>query len=401
LIIDSLENATESVNLGVPFGPLQFGLQYYPWAPGNAGDYPLKTDRSGAAQPHFAASLLYSAGNIISQTYIEYTNGHKGLEALLVGPTFANFPTIPIFVQDASTVFGFTNFRYSNGRFFFNAEVGFYQEFDRQSGLGVVRLPQPPPPQTYLPQTRYWELWAGMIECGAMAGPAKISLLWAYYPGPDRRGGKLIDRQPTIVPVFSPNGGVNVYLPYSLLLGYDYGAGNGSITRSSDHGFITDASTYGVRLDYAIAANLNAYATFLYASRISQGYGWGWIRPDPGTNLVSPALQYGNNGNPNYNLDFPNGNLVDLSFRVGAPNILERDLGYEIGGGIDWKLIEGYTFGARVAYWKPGGWFKYACVDRRQPNWDSNPNASNMCGINPNREIDPIFGLRCTLQVDF
>jgi hypothetical protein len=252
-----------------------------------------------------------------------------------------------------------------------------------------------------LPQTRYWELWGGVIECGAVVGPAKISFLWAYYPGPDRRGGKLIDRQPTVVPIFAAQGGVNLYFPYSLLLGYDYGSGNGSITRSSDHGFITDASTYGVRLDYAIAANLNAYATFLYARRVSQGYGWGWIRPDPGKNLISPALQYGNNADPVYNLDFPNGNLVDLSFRVGAPNILERDLGYEIGGGIDWKLIEGYTFGARVAYWKPGGWFNYACVDRRQHYWDSDPNASNMWGINPNREIDPIFGLRCTVQVDF
>ena len=86
---------------------------------------------------------------------------------------------------------------------------------------------------------------------------------------------------------------------------------------------------------------------------------------------------------------------MDLSFATRrAPNILERDLGYEIGGGIDWKLIEGYTLTARVAYWKPGGWFKYACVDRRQPNWDIAPTASNMWGINPNREIDPIFGMR-------
>jgi hypothetical protein len=196
-----------------------------------------------------------------------------------------------------------------------------------------------------------------------VSGPAKISFLWSYYPGPDRRGGKLIDRQPTVVPIFAAQGGVNLYFPYSLLLGYDYGSGNGSITRSSDHGFITDASTYGVRLDYAIAANLNAYATFLYASRVSQGYGWGWIRPDPGKNLISPGLQYGNNGDPVYNLDFPNGNLVDLSFAganstaTPAPNILERDLGYEIGGGIDWKLLEGYTLAARVAYWKPGSWF--------------------------------------------
>ncbi len=233
-----------------------------------------------------------------------------------------------------------------------------------------------------------------------MAGPAKISFLWAYYPGSDRRGGKLIDRQPTIVPVFSPNGGVNLYLPYSLLLGYDYGSGNGSITRSSNHGFITDASTYGVRLDYAVAANLNAYATFLYANRVSQGYGWGWIRPDPAPDITSPALQYGNNGTA-VNPPAVGGNLVDLSFATGAPNILERDLGYEIGGGIDWKLIEGYTLRARAAYWKPGAWFKFACVDRRQLNWDNAPTAINMWGINPNREIDPIFGVRFAIEAEF
>jgi hypothetical protein len=406
LVIDSLENATEAVVLGVPFGPFNIGVQYYPWSPGKAGDYPLKTDRSGQAQPHFAAVLLYGAGNISSQTYIEYTNGHKGPESELsinpeVDPKHPGL--LPIFAMDASTFFGFANFKYFNGRLFFNAEVGFYQEFYRQNGLPVnsVILKAPLP----LPQTRYWELWAGMIECGAVSGPAKISLLWAYYPGFDRRGGKLIDRQPTIGALWSPAGGVNLYFPYSLLLGYNYGSGNASISRSSKHGFITDASTYGVRLDYAVAANLNAYATFLYASRISQGYGWGWIRPDPLT-IDSPALQYGVSGNPNLDL-MPGPNLVDLSFAganytpVPAPNILERDLGYEIGGGIDWRLLEGYTLMARIAYWKPGAWFKYACVDRTQPNWDNLPTAINMWGINPNRVIDPIFGTRVAIQVDF
>ncbi|MBM4327905.1 MAG: hypothetical protein FJ118_12165 [Deltaproteobacteria bacterium] len=414
-IIDSLENASESVCLGIPFGPFSISLQYYVWGPGvnadsGSSNYPLKTDRSGAAQPHFAALLMYGAGNISSQTYIEYRNGHKGPESLLLGPVFAtpkpgDPPKTPIFSVVSSDFFGFTNFRYFNGRFFFNAEVGFVHQVYRQNGIALNSsiLTQFSP----LPQTRYWELWTGVIECGAVAGPAKISFLWAYYPGFDRRGGKLIDRQPGISALLSPDGGVNLYFPYSLLLGYAYGAGNGSISRSSNHGFITDASTYGVRLDYAVAANLNAYATFLYASRVSQGYGWGWIRPNPLT-IDSPALQYGVYGVPNIDV-LPGPNLVDLSFAganntsglIPAPNILERDLGYEIGGGIDWKLIEGYTLTARVAYWKPGGWFKYACVDRRQPNWDSAPTASNMWGINPNREIDPIFGMRVTLQVDF
>jgi len=397
LIIDSLENSSEAVTLSIPFGPFNIGAQYYFWGPGRActsgpNNYPLKTDRNGAAQPHVAALLMYLAGSISSETYIEYSNGHKGPESELFQPESAFFPTTPVFAVDCSQFFGFTNFKYFNGRFFFNAEVGFYHEFYRQNGLAVN--------SANLPQTRYWELWGGVMECGAVAGPAKISCLWAYYPGPDRRGGKLIDRQPTIVPIFSPNGGVNLYLPYSLLLGFDYGSGNGSISRSSDHGFITDASTYGVRLDYAVAANLNAYATFLYANRVSQGYGWGWIRPDPaeGASVTSPALQYGNNGTKD-NVP-PTGNLVDLSFAIGAPNILERDLGYEIGGGMDWKLIEGCTLRARMAYWKPGAWFKYACVDRRQHNWDI-PNAGNRWGINPNREIDPIFGARISLEIDF
>ena len=34
LIIDSLENSTESVSLGIPFGPFNFGVQYYFWGPG-------------------------------------------------------------------------------------------------------------------------------------------------------------------------------------------------------------------------------------------------------------------------------------------------------------------------------------------------------------------------------
>ena len=53
-----------------------------------------------------------------------------------------------------------------------------------------------------------------------------------------------------------------------------------------------------------------------------------------------------------------------------------------------------------MAYWKPGGWFKYACVDRTQPHWDT-PNAGNRWGINPNREIDPIFGIRVSIEMNF
>ena len=35
-------------------------------------------------------------------------------------------------------------------------------------------------------------------------------------------------------------------------------------------------------------------------------------------------------------------------------------LGWELGLGIDWKLLEGLTYRARYAYWQPGDWFNYA-----------------------------------------
>jgi hypothetical protein len=155
---------------------------------------------------------------------------------------------------------------------------------------------------------------------------------------------------------------------------------------------MTDASSYGIRLDYALAANLNTYGTFFYANRISQGYSWGWIRPDPSTTPTSPALQYG--------IRFTRQGFKDIGFDAGAPNILERDLGYEFGGGFDWKLMEGYMLKAQLAYWKPGDWFKYACVDRTQPAWDV-PVAANSFGINPNRTIAPIFGTYVALEMNF
>ena len=38
-----------------------------------------------------------------------------------------------------------------------------------------------------------------------IAGPMRTSLLYAVVPGPDRRHGVLIDRQPVIVNAFLPN----------------------------------------------------------------------------------------------------------------------------------------------------------------------------------------------------
>ncbi len=380
------ETTAEALTLIAPFGPYAIGLYYYPWRRGQFVNYPLITDRNNAMQPDVGGFILCSAGNISSAVLCEYWNMHWGAESQLLQDSAPFNPFSPgrrnFRATDVTVLFGAANFKYFNGRFFFNSEVGFWQQITRNN-RGESNI--------LLPQTTYWEFWGGMMEFGALAGPAKLSFLWAYYPGFDRRAGQLIDRQPTVPPQFL-DGGVSTYKPYSLLLAYDYGSGNNSITYSSSHGFMTDASSYGIRLDYALAANLNTYGTFFYANRISQGYAWGWIRPDPSTAPTSPALQYG--------IRFTRQGFKDIGFDAGAPNILERDLGYEFGGGFDWKLVEGYMLKAQLAYWKPGAWFKYACVDRTVPAWDV-PVAANNFGINPNRTIAPIFGTYVALEMTF
>ena len=65
-----------------------------------------------------------------------------------------------------------------------------------------------------------------------------------------------------------------------------------------------------------------------------------------------------------------------------------------------WKLVEldaqNWTIEARVAYWRPGRWFKHACIDRSVPGWEI-PGPGNNWGVNPNREIDPVLGFEVRL----
>ncbi len=382
------ETTTEGPTLTVPYGPLLIGLYYYPWRAGQFVSYPLMADRNNAMQPDAGGFVVYMAGNVSAGMLCEYWSMHQGPESQLLqtmdpadsdslNPGRSNFNPM-----DVTVLFGNAYFKYFDGRFFFNTAGAFWQQTTRnarsESGLLAAH-------------TRYWEFWGGMIEFGMVSGSAKLSLLCAYYPGFDRRAGQIIDRQPT-VPAILLDAGVSLYRPYSLLLSYDYGSGNGSKTYSSNHGFMTDASSFGARFDYALAANLNLYTSFFRADRVSQAYGWGWIRPDPSTTPSSPALQY--------SLRYTRQSLEDISVAADAPNILERDLGFEIGCGFDWKLIEGCTLRASFAYWKPGAWFKYACVDRTQPKWDV-PVATNRWGINPDRTIDPVFGSQVKLETEF
>jgi opacity protein-like surface antigen len=239
-----------------------------------------------------------------------------------------------------------------------------------------------------------------MVETGVLLGPAKASFLFAHLPGPDRRNGLLIDNQP-----FAEGTGYPVFIPYSFLLGYAYGAGIGAFDLNR-RGYINAATVLAARLDYAVAANLNLYASFLWANRAGNGYGLGFIDLDDrrffddptGANVGGVPLQV---SNPNFgqtlyhNTDTLGGRRVN-AISVDAPNIPHTNLGWEVTLGFDWKLLDGVIAGIRYAYWRPGKWFSGACIDksvanRGAPDW----------GVKIDRVIDPVTAIQTNLTLFF
>ncbi|MBI5248028.1 MAG: hypothetical protein HY912_00915 [Desulfomonile tiedjei] len=397
--------STESVVLVAPYGPLNIGVAFYPYrfagnssipglAPDNVyslpvypsafgggqlGQYFSRADGSGSFSKDFLAFVVYHGGPISAGILGSYGAYHIGPEALLIDPL--NPPVFPLVAQDSDLFHGTTYVKYNNGRFFFNAEAAWLYWTDRYHS-DPNALVSPPNPH-------YVEQWRYMVEFGAMAGPAKISFLHAWTPGPDRRNGTLIDKQPAAF-VRHGNfdtqlGNFDVFRPYSYMFSYNYGSGLNAYNLSWD-GYVRDASVLAARLDYAVASNVNLFGTFFYANRTSNGYNWGCIGPN------ASAGNFGST--PDGNLDF------NFNRYQASPNIPDTALGYEIDAGFDWKLLEGWTAGVLVAYWQPGKWFNYACIDRSVAGWETG-NAGNFFGTRPDRTIDPIIGGQFSLVFGF
>ena len=132
-----------------------------------------------------------------------------------------------------------------------------------------------------------------------------------------------------------------------------------------------DAFVLAARLDYAVAANLNVALSLFRADRTSHGYSWACIGPNAGLGAFP--------GTPDGNID------LNLNRYPGSPNIPDGSLGTEIGLAMDWKLLEGLVLGINAAYWKPGAWFTYACVDRSVPGWATGT-AANLFGTKPMKD---------------
>ncbi len=378
--------SSESVVLGVNYGPMRFGLSFYPSRSDN--EYYNFFDNSAIRGPQIAAAVHYISGSFMMGTQHTWVKRHRGAE----GTIGARGTT-----RDREDWYWGVYAKYFTGRFFFNTE---YDQFNRRDlFLGVG------------PGTRAYfdnEFESFVVESGLVFGPAKLSLLWARVTGIDRRpgygrGGTAGIFKNNILP--SGNlGNSLMFQPYSYLMVYSYGLGLGpganagrgipgdptNFNARTRNGQVMSASVWGARLDYAVACNLNVYGSFFYAIRPEKGYGWGFLSPTPAPAGVATA------GTIRYRL----GGAAGAAAARLAPAIPDDYLGWEADIGVDWQLLENYRIAVIIAYWQPGDWFKFACVDTANPGWTA-PGPGNLWGINPDRGIDPVCGFNFVLKGEF
>ncbi len=374
---------SESFSITAPCGPLRFGLSFYPSRVGSTGDYynPDFDKNNTRIWDETAPNITYRYGALDTGVIFVATNRHRGGEGIVDTPD----NRLTGSYRDRYETYGGAYIKYYPSPIFFNAELTWFQQTNRNRRKTAGGAPAANVRDTYI------EHWRWMTEVAALAGPMRVSLLYAWFSGGDRRDGRQIDRTGILESDSFSNTGL--FRPYSYLQVYGYGLGH-FVNGSTGNGYAEDASICGARVDYSLAANLNLFATFFRADRVSQsGFGWGAIRPDVPAGAPFVAGEYGGG--------------VELGFGPnGAPSIPDSDLGWEINAGFVWQILEGFVVNATFAYWQPGNWYKFACIDKGVTNWANPPGALGSAdpadwGINPDRSIDPIWGMELVLNGEF
>lgn len=330
------------------------------------------------------------ANALVTQNYLAYISYYSKDLVIGIGGTHLRYHFGPEIAAsaalkittpavDSDQTEAWLNLQYGNGTFFLKSELDWFSrsvKYQRSLNGNFLTLT----PAAYADGSGrqlfapiYDESWRFVIESGFYHENLSFRALYAFLPGPDRRHGIRIDHQPFIQE--NEQKAAGVFDPYSILLAYRYGGGVNA------DGYINDATVLAAKIDCAIAANLLLDVAVLTAKRNSHGYGWGYIRPNPS---AYGFVEYAIRGN----------------FNVPSPAIPDNDLGWEYSAGFVWGLLDGWNVAGRAAYWQPGNWFKYACIDRSLANWHA-PSAGNNFGANPDRAIDPIVGFELQIGASF
>lgn len=371
-----LGRSEEYLELEAPYGPLTINLGIYPWRIGGGAYNNLFLtqfyDRNAARIIDVYGSVRYLAANLDTGIGTIWSTFHEGPESQTLAAGRVSFVPRDTYINE-----GWAYLKYNNGRFFFNTEADWFYRTVRnqrsQDGTfgGTAPIPFAGGGSLFAPT--YIESWRYMAELGCMYGPAKFSFLYAYLPGPDRRHGRLIDKQPFVQQASQTAAGV--FFPYATMLNLLYRSG---VNSAFD---LSDASVLAARFDYGLASNLQIFATGLYARRASKsGYGWGYIKPSLASGVL--IAQTG-------------------TFAAPAPSIPDDYIGTEASLGLRWMMLEDWLVDFTVGYFWPGQWWKFACIDKSVPGWNAQVAGATAFpfGTNPDRVIDEVGMIRLDFHI--
>ncbi len=173
------------------------------------------------------------------------------------------FPSVPkglpavgeMVATDTSLNFWLVYLKYNNGRFFANAEYS-WANIDTYKTLNGG----PPATTATPPFPSYSEYQHAFAEAGFLYGPAKATFIWAWAPGQNLANP--LNNPPGTQTTKSTPYPINYQAmkPYNTLMFHTFAGGNNQFSwlfGADGTGLMADAWALGVRLDYAVASNLN------------------------------------------------------------------------------------------------------------------------------------------------
>jgi hypothetical protein len=399
--------ATDSALMVVPYGPFRFLFAVWPGLGGkpfggssvqnNGNDFwtsfDNRPDKNSQFDYRYGPLFTYESGDFWCGAggILGYNHAHKqynNARAAVVGALGWAAGQLPSY--DEWDWLWDAGFKYNNGRFFLNFET-VIRNVDRYNNYSPAGVPGEIPAATAfnVPGNRYFQSLKAFLEAGVMCGPAKTTFMSAWTNGRNLPGTAFNNG------VFNPTqpGGLlainyQVLQPYSYLMFPTYAGGNNQFNLDGT-GEMSDAYCLAARFDYAAAANLNLFGSYIWASRVEKnGYYAGSFAGSFG-NAIYNGNQVPQNGTQASAFKAASG----AGFGANAnPFVDDTYLGWEAQAGLDWKLLEGLSMQAAYSYWSLGPWFDQAYQA-------FTPNNTNGSGLMVGRA--PIQSLRGSFTITF
>lgn len=303
--------------------------------------------------------------------------------------------------------------KYNNGRFFANLEYmsgNATTTFNYSTNIPTLFL------NAGLSGPRYSEAYKWMAEIGALMGPARFTAFAAYSSGQVLPGTNVnlagntfnATKQYAITA-----GNYQALQPYSFLMFPTYGGGNNQFNADGT-GQMGDAFALAARVDYAAAANLNLWGSYIHARRAERNGYWAGSFNGANGGVTAPVFAIGNTYPTNTvsavtvlnGADSPtNAQAFKAQYGGAAANMnpfVDDDfIGWEAQAGVDWKLLENFTFGMAYSYWQLGPWFDQAYQAFTGNTLIGGVGANGMAGGGILVGRDPIQAVRASLTIDF